>query len=166
MPKDPKKSQDKSSDSHDSGGSEPSQKKDGKSGPTPPPPAKLSRGLMSWIMILALLIMLFVLLSGTKGRGVEIKTWSDFTSHIKNDHFVNKPLTIFDNRITGIIKEGTPGFPQAKKEGAAVWVKIDVQNREFFLNQLLLFDAKWEDDTGSSVWVQLLIAIAPFLLLI
>ena len=89
MPKDPKQSEDKPSDPRDPGGSEPSPKKDGKGGPTPPPPAKLSRGLMSWIMILALLIMLFVLLSGTKGRGVEIKTWSDFTSHIKNDHCIN-----------------------------------------------------------------------------
>lgn len=111
--------------------------------------------------------MLFVLLSSTKGRGVEISTWSDFTHYIENDSFVsNKPLTIFDGRITGIIKEGTKGFPQAKKEGAAVWVKIDAQNREFYLNQLLLLDAKWEDDTGSSVWVQLLIAVAPFLILI
>ena len=167
MPKDEKQSENKPSDSPDSGGSEPSQKKDGKSGPTPPPPAKLSRGLMSWVMILAVLIMLFVLLSGTKGRGVEISTWSDFTHYIENDSFVSdKPLTIFDGRITGIIKEDTPGFPQAKKEGAAVWVKIDAQNREFYLNQLLLLDAKWEDDTGSSVWVQLLIAVAPFLILI
>ena len=44
----------------------------GGKGPMPPPSVKLSRGMMSWVMILALLIMLFVLLNGTKGRGKEI----------------------------------------------------------------------------------------------
>ena len=49
----------------------------GRKGPKSPPPLKLSRGLMSWVMILALLIMLFVVLNGTKG-GVEIETWQEF----------------------------------------------------------------------------------------
>ncbi len=60
------------SEPHGAGGDDP------KGSPSPPPPVKLSRGLMSWVMILALLIMLFVLLSGTKSRGMEIDSWREF----------------------------------------------------------------------------------------
>ena len=35
-------------------------------GPQAPPPVKFSRSLMSWVVILALLIMLFVVLNGSK----------------------------------------------------------------------------------------------------
>ena len=138
-----------------------------KSSPTPPPPVKLSRGLMSWVMILALLIMLFVLLSGTKNRGMEISSWQEFKQNIDNGHFdPDKTLVVHDGRITGTIRPGTTGFPQGKKEGTAVWVQIDAANREFYLKQLDEMPVKWKADTGTSIWMQLLITLAPFLLLI
>ena len=138
-----------------------------KSSPTPPPPVKLSRGLMSWVMILALLIMLFVLLSGTKNRGMEIASWQEFKQHIDNGHFdPDKTLVVHDGRITGTIRPETTGFPQGKKEGTAVWVQIDAANREFYLKQLDEMPVKWKADTGTSIWIQLLITLAPFLLLI
>ena len=138
-----------------------------KSSPTPPPPVKLSRGLMSWVMILALLIMLFVLLSGTKNRGMEISSWQEFKQHIDNGHFdPDKTLVVHDGRITGTIRPDTTGFPQGKKEGTAVWVQIDAANREFYLKQLDEMPVKWNADTGTSIWMQLLITLAPFLLLI
>ena len=138
-----------------------------KSSPTPPPPVKLSRGLMSWVMILALLIMLFVLLSGTKNRGMEISSWHEFKLHIDNGHFdPDKTLVVHDGRITGTIRPETTGFPQGKKEGTAVWVQIDAANREFYLKQLDEMPVKWNADTGTSIWMQLLITLAPFLLLI
>ncbi len=138
-----------------------------KSSPTPPPPVKLSRGLMSWVMILALLIMLFVLLSGTKNRGMEISSWQEFKQNIDNGHFdPDKTLVVHDGRITGTIRPGTTGFPQDKKEGTAVWVQIDAANREFYLKQLDEMPVKWKADTGTSIWMQLLITLAPFLLLI
>ncbi len=138
-----------------------------KSSPTPPPPVKLSRGLMSWVMILALLIMLFVLLSGTKNRGMEISSWQEFKLHIDNGHFdPDKTLVVHDGRITGTIRPDTTGFPQGKKEGTAVWVQIDAANREFYLKQLDEMPVKWKADTGTSIWMQLLITLAPFLLLI
>ena len=141
-------------------------------GPIPPPSVKLSRGLMSWVMVLALLIMLFFLLNGTRGRGKEVASWETFKSYLENDAFVPVPETaeeideqvavaVRDDRITGILKPG-PG----SATGEAVWVRIDALNREFYIKQLDEMGIKWKAETGTSVWVQLLITLAPFILLI
>ena len=135
-----------------------------KSSPTPPPPVKLSRGLMSWVMILALLIMLFVLLSGTKNRGIEIDSWSEFKIYLENGDIKPGELVVLENRITGVGKPGN-AFSQIK-EDTPVWVSIDAPNREFYLKQLDEMPVKWKADTGTSIWIQLLITLAPFLLLI
>ncbi|MCH8211426.1 MAG: AAA family ATPase, partial [Planctomycetes bacterium] len=111
--------------------------------------------------------MLFVLLSGTKNRGMEISSWQEFKQHIDNGHFdPDKTLVVHDGRITGTIRPDTTGFPEGKKEGTAVWVQIDAANREFYLKQLDEMPVKWNADTGTSIWMQLLITLAPFLLLI
>ncbi len=141
-------------------------------GPIPPPSVKLSRGLMSWVMVLALLIMLFFLLNGTRGRGKEVPSWETFKSYLETDAFVPVPetakeideqvaVTVRDDRITGILKPG-PG----SATGEAVWVRIDALNREFYIKQLDEMGIKWKAETGTSVWVQLLITLAPFILLI
>ena len=141
-------------------------------GPIPPPSVKLSRGLMSWVMVLSLLIMLFFLLNGTRGRGREVPSWETFKSYLENDGFVLVPettpdideqvaVTVHDDRITGIRKPG-PG----SATGESVWVRIDALNREFYIKQLDEMGIQWKAETGTSVWMQLLISLAPFILLI
>ncbi|MCZ6852082.1 MAG: ATP-dependent zinc metalloprotease FtsH [Planctomycetota bacterium] len=163
MAENPKKADRKSPDTppKGSGGS------GGGKGPMPPPPVKLSRGLMSWVMILALLIMLFVLLNGTKGRGVEIESWREFKLHVEHGHIKNNEVVVVhDDRITAVLKPGSiEGLPPSE-EGIRAWVRIDAANREFYLNQLDTMPVNWKADTGTSVWVQLLITLAPFILLI
>src|SRR4051812_7267210 len=50
-------------------------------GPQPPPAVKLSRSLMSWVVVIALLIMIFVVLNVNK-PGVQIDTWKTFVTYI------------------------------------------------------------------------------------
>lgn len=146
------------SEPHGAGGEDP------KGSPSPPPPVKLSRGLMSWVMILALLIMLFVLLSGTKSKGMEIDSWREFKDLVDNGDIKPDDLVVLENRITGVGKPGK-AFSEIK-EDTPVWVRIDAESREFYLKQLDAMPVKWKAHTGTSIWVQLLITLAPFLLLI
>jgi len=133
--------------------------------PPPPPTVKLGRGLMSWVMILALLIMLFVVLNNTQGRGKEIPTWQEFTKFIERGDVLDDSIIIRDDRIMANVEPDAVGFPPST-EPTPIWVRIDAANREWFLNQLDAAGASFNFDTGTSVWVSLLVALAPFILLI
>ncbi|MHC4083161.1 MAG: ATP-dependent zinc metalloprotease FtsH [Planctomycetota bacterium] len=135
----------------------------GGKGPTPPPTVKLSRGLMSWVMILALLVMLFFLLKNTKGLGKEIPTWQAFTTLVEENKVEEGSFVVKDDRIMAVARAEALG---TNPEPAPIWVRIDAANREWFLAELEDRGASFRLDTGTSVWVNLLITLAPFLLLI
>ncbi len=134
-------------------------------GPPPPPTVKLSRGLMSWVMILALLIMLFVLLNNTKGRGKELATWQDFTQRLEGGGIVDDSIIVRDDRIVAKVVPDALGFPPSP-DPTPIWVRIDAANRDWFLKELHSLGARFHVDTGTSIWVNLLITLAPFILLI
>ena len=167
-------------------------------GPHPPPPVKLSRGLLSWVMIIGLIIVLFAVLNGSK-RGVEI-TLNDLVSYLEQECVKDRVVVMHDDRVTADIKEGQCGFTAP----ATVFVKIDATNRDWYLQRLnSIADQNWvserkgqrdaamargdivtaeliglqlrspetipvtiKDNTGSSFWVQLLISLAPVILLL
>jgi cell division protease FtsH len=137
---------------------------DGRGGPQTPPPVKLSRGVMSWVMILGLLIMLFVVLN-TSSSGTEVATWNEFATYIKNELIVDNTVLVKDDRIIATVKPGTEGFPAAK-DGARIWVAIDGANREWYLNELKALTVDFKANTGTAIWVQLIISVAPILLII
>ncbi len=140
----------------------------GGKGPVPPPPVKLSRGLMSWVMIVALIVMLFVLVNPPSGRGLMIETWQEFKNGLAGLDEGNRDVIVKDDRVVWKGK-GTPPatFPGTDaKRGSSVWVRIDAQNREWFLQDLTAMKAEFQLDTGANVWVQLLVTLAPFILLI
>ena len=134
-------------------------------GPPSPPTVKLGRGLMSWVMILALLIMLFVLLNNTKGRGKEIPTWQEFTKYIERGDVLDDSIIVRDDRIMANVEPDALGL-KPSTEPTPIWVRIDASNREWFLNQLETAGAPFHLDTGTSIWVSLLVGLAPFILLI
>jgi len=137
----------------------------GGKGPTPPPTVKLSRGLMSWVMILALLVMLFFLLKNTKGMGKELPTWQEFTQYIEQGDVEEGSIVIKDDRIMARLDADAQGFAPSQ-EPRPIWVRIDAANRDWFIEELKGYGAPFHVDTGTSVWVNLLITLAPFLLLI
>jgi len=118
---------------------------------------------MSWVMILALLVMLFFLLKNTKGLGKEISTWQEFVQIIENKQIAEDSIIIKDDRVIAVAREDSLG---TKGEAGSIWVRIDAANREWFINELKALNAGFRLDTGTSVWVNLLITLAPFLLLI
>ena len=133
-------------------------------GPQPAPPVKFGRGIMSWLMILGLLILMFVLLNGNR-QGQEIKSWNEFAriidpaaSRIKEDRVV-----VEDDRIVAQIEPGSEGF---NVEGQSVFFKIPAIDREFYLNKLDSAGVDYWTDTGTPIWQQLLITLAPFLLIL
>jgi cell division protease FtsH len=140
-------------------------------GPQAPPPVKLSKGLMSWVMILGLLIMLFVVLNTNKG-GREIEFWWEFVARLEGGFFKDNVVEIKDDRIVAVAGRGDPDEAgRGIRPGDRVWVNIDHQSRDFYLGELKALKERgvpvnFHTDTGTPIWVQLLISVAPILLII
>jgi len=139
--------------------------RNGKGGPQVPPPVRFTRGLLGWFITLGLLILLFVVLSGSQ-RGREIKNWREFAAYIdpKQDK-IKGPVVIEDTRILAVVKPGEAGFPPSE-DGTVIYTRIDGNNREWYLNELKSMNVGFEANTGTSIWMQLLVTLAPFVLII
>ncbi|HRP63059.1 MAG TPA: ATP-dependent zinc metalloprotease FtsH, partial [Phycisphaerales bacterium] len=123
---------------------------------------KLNRGLMSWVMVIALLIMLFVVLGSQRG-GEEIATWQEFVRIVDMGKVADNTVTIKTDRIVAKAAKETDGVA-----AGPVWVKIDPDNRDWYLNRLMALDNPPQiiTDTATSIWPQILLAWGPVILII
>ncbi len=137
-------------------------------GPQPPPPVKLSKSLLSWVMIITLFILIFVVFNGSN-RGKEIDTPQEFYRHVTppSEKLVpSQPyVVVLDNRLTATLKPDAPGFPPSR-DGTSIWVRIDAEERAKFYDELKAQNIPFRIKTGTSIWTQLLLTILPFVLLI
>src|SRR5690606_12331434 len=113
-----------------------------------PAPMKFNRGLLSWVMILALLVMLFFVLSSHRG-GREIPTWQEFIRYVQQGEIVDNHVTIKADRITA--QEIAP--VDAEQQGTMIYVRIDPDNRDWYYDELknLTRPAPAETDPAAAV---------------
>jgi cell division protease FtsH len=161
--KNPKKS---ASDEHDRGADQRGNDRegDGKRPPQTPPP-KLNRGILSWVLILGLLIMLFVVLNSNRG-GTEIETWQEFAQYIEQQKIKDNLVTLKTDRIEAVLKPTADAQAAAGDRGTPIWVKIDSENRDRFDDRLEALGATVSYDTSTSPWFNVLLAFGPILLII
>ncbi|MCH2148114.1 MAG: ATP-dependent zinc metalloprotease FtsH [Phycisphaerales bacterium] len=138
-----------------------------------PPQGRLGRGgLMSWVLILGVLLLFFTVLNNSSG-GKEIKGWQNFKVLISPDGDKRAesspgnpmPVIIKSDRIVAMIKPGDLALNNTS-EPAPVFVMIDAGNRDLYLKQLDEMGVDHEASTAQSVWLQLLITVGPFLLIV
>lgn len=134
-------------------------------GPQAPPPMRM-RGLMTWVVVLAGLIMLFVVLNSSRS-GQEIERWSQFAAYIdpQAGKIKDNLVIIEDNRLVATVKPGEVGFGNSE-QGTMIWFPIDHANRDWYLNELKAMGVDHRAKTGTSIWMQLLVTLAPFILVI
>jgi cell division protease FtsH len=135
-------------------------------GPQPPPPVKITRSLMSWAVVILVLILLFVVLNSSK-RGKQIDSWQDFAQYIdpKAGKIQDNLVVVEDDRLIATVKPNEVGFDGSDK-GTEIIFRLDGANREFYLNKLDQMGVDHRANTGSSLWAQLLVAVAPVILVI
>src|SRR5690606_1312913 len=120
-----------------------------------------SRNIMSWLVILGLLIVMFMVLNSSK-RGQEV-TWDEFQVHLQSGHIKDNAVLVLDDRITAEIEPGKAQLP----DGTTVYVRIDAANRDFWVEKLdAMQGVKYRVNTGTSIWIQLLMSFAPIILII
>jgi len=137
-----------------------------------PPQGKLGRGLMSWVLILGVLLIFFALLNNSPS-GKEVKGWQNFKVLINPDGGKlaesspgnPMPVVVQNDRIVAMIRAHDPALNNSS-EPAPVYVKIDSGQRGYYLEQLDALGVDHEASTGQSVWLQLLVTVGPFLLIV
>ncbi|MGA1017830.1 MAG: ATP-dependent zinc metalloprotease FtsH [Phycisphaerales bacterium] len=133
---------------------------------TPPPPQRNRRQAFTWLTLLGLVILLWVVMTGP-GRGMrEIPTFKDFETYVEENKVRPGSVVIEDTRIVAEIKPKTPGFEGSGDKGTAVFVSITPGEFAYYQDKLDALGIGWKADAGSSIWVQLLVGIAPVLLLL
>jgi len=137
-----------------------------KGGPQQPPPVKFGRGIMSWVIIIGLLIMLFVVLNSNQS-GTEIAKWGEFKRLIVENQIKDGSLVIHKNKMTAVAKPGALGTATQGEQGTPVYHSIDHASREWYLAQLKAIDYEnFETKTETSIFFELLIMLLPFVVVI
>ncbi len=131
-----------------------------------PPPQKNRRQAFTWLTLLALVVLLWVVMTGTSRGMRKIETFQQFSTYLKEDKVKPGSVVIEDTRIVAEIKPGTPGFEASGDKGTPVFVSITPGEFAYYQDKLDEMGVGWEADAGSSIWVQLLVGIAPVLLLL
>ncbi|MHC4832378.1 MAG: ATP-dependent zinc metalloprotease FtsH [Planctomycetota bacterium] len=150
----------------DSTGKRPEGGSDRQGRPGTPPPQRNRRQAFTWLTLLALVVLLWVVMTGP-GRGMrEIPTFKDFETYVEENKVRPGSVVIEDTRIVAEIKPGTPGFESGGDKGTAVFVSITPGEFAYYQDKLDALGIGWKADAGSSIWVQLLVGIAPVLLLL
>ncbi|MGA1631682.1 MAG: hypothetical protein ACO4BU_06200, partial [Phycisphaerales bacterium] len=135
-------------------------------GRAPTPPPKNRRQAFTWLTLLALVVLMWVVMTGTSRGMRKIETFQQFSTYLKEDKVKPGSVVIEDTRIVAEIKPGTPGFEASGDKGTPVFVSITPGEFAYYQDKLDEMGVGWEADAGSSIWVQLLVGIAPVLLLL
>jgi len=138
--------------------------KNDKNTPTQP---RMSRGILSWMLICFVLIMAWTMMNSA-GSGNEISSWNDFLTRAKAGQFEDNRVTVEDSKITAVIDEDVEGDSKATDftAGEIVYFNVDGQNRQFYLEELKAADIDHRTDTGTGLFMTMLISWAPMIFLL
>ena len=133
---------------------------------TPPQP-RMSRGILSWMLICFVLIMAWSMMNSA-GSGNEISSWNDFLTRAKAGQFEDNRVTVKDTEITAVISEDVKGNSKATDftAGEIVFFNVDGQNRQFYLEELKAAGIDHRTDTGTGLFMTMLISWAPMIFLL
>ena len=135
----------------------------GGNGQPPRNPNLMSRGVFSWLLMGALVVALFLLFSTQANRPNEV-TWSAFKSHLQQNDFT-EPVTVESGQIVGELKEDVEGSVAEGAPNRKIAVKIDADTKRLYVYEMNEHGWLYKNNTGSGIFLQLLINWGPFFLI-
>ena len=137
---------------------------DGKPTQTPP---KMRRQFMTWILVLALIAVIWTVLTNSSQRGEAIQTPQEFFVLAKEGYFEPASVVIQDDKLMATLSKGLPGATERSgQKGSQVWVRIIPGNYDWIREQLSTSGVKWQEQVGQSMLMQLLLTLAAPLLIL
>lgn len=130
-------------------------------------PPKMRRQFMTWILLLALIAVVWTVLTSTSQRGETIPTPQEFFVLAKEGFFEPASVVIQDDKLMATLAKTLPGATERSgQKGGQVWVRIIPGNYDWIREQLTTSGVKWQEQVGQSMFVQLLLTLAPGLLIL
>ncbi len=126
----------------------------------------MSRGLFSWVVIIGLGLMFLVMLNQSMGKAYSIPI-SQFWTYIENGDIAR--VIVKENQITGEFREGKtpatapPDTRQFKCDYLGVVERIEDIRKD--IERLSPLPVEFGSQTGSNLFVNILLSIIPWLLL-
>lgn len=130
-------------------------------------PPKMRRQFMTWILVMAVLAVVWTVLMGGSNRGEAIQTPQEFFVLAKEGYFEPASVVIEDDKLMATLSKSLPGATdRSGQKGGMVWVRIIPGNYDWVREQLTASGVKWQEQVGQSMFVQLLLTLAPGLLIL
>jgi len=131
------------------------------------PAPKMRRQFMTWILVMAVLAVVWTVLMGGSNRGEAIQTPQEFFVLAKEGYFEPSSVVIEDDKLMATLLKSLPGATERSgQKGGMVWVRIIPGNYDWVREQLTASGVKWQEQVGQSMFVQLLLTLAPGLLIL
>ncbi|MFO0874711.1 MAG: ATP-dependent zinc metalloprotease FtsH [Phycisphaerales bacterium] len=153
----------------------------GRGGPGTPSPSRLRRQFMTWVTLLVLLALVWLVLTNSAGRGHKIETWDQFLVYVKEGKTEPSSIVIEDGRISARIKPGTKGFEKAGDAPTTIYVDVIPSSENYVkkINELQAITVErtdgdgrkvqekvsYRENVGRNAWVTSLIAWLPLLII-
>ena len=141
------------------------------SGPVDPksPQADLQKGrrqMMTWMLLLMLGMLIWVVLSTSSGDGRKLSSVQEFLGYVQNGRMVDKSMVLHPSKLVGEIKPGTIGFEAAGDNPTPVFIDLIPEDLGWIRGELSTLHADWSETGGPSFFEQFVLAVGPVLLLI
>ncbi len=131
-----------------------------------PTSSGLPKGCIFWALLLGALAAL--LYHQQWDAREELRSWEAFRTVVREEGLVAGSVVFRNNRIEAALK---PEFTlenvkEDTEEELPVYVRIDEQNRDFYLARLEKLGVAWRDETSEAMWPTLLLMGSPLVLLL
>ena len=127
----------------------------------------MRRQFMTWILLLAVIAVVWTVLMSSSQRGEAISTPQEFFVLAKGGYFEPASVVIQDDKLMATLSKALPGATERSgQKGGQVWVRIIPGNYDWIREQLTTSGVKWQEQVGQSMFVQLLLTLAPGILIL
>ena len=124
-----------------------------------PPNLRVNRSLFGWILLLAMVVMLFVFLAKS-GNQDEERSWPELVNSVESNHV--EEVIVQDNELLAKMTEDAPNRPASGQ----VVVKISPPTKEFYVKELAELKVPFREKPDNQMLKYLLWSILPWVLIL
>ncbi|MFZ4722575.1 MAG: AAA family ATPase, partial [Phycisphaerales bacterium] len=127
-----------------------------------PSPARPPRQFMTWFTVALLLSLVYVVVSGSTTRGVQLDSWRQFMTYAKDGFIEPGSVVMQSDRLIAKVKPGTKGFSERfGDEAAPVSVTIAPTAHAKYMEDLDAANVPYRVDMATGALSQVLLTILP-----
>ena len=132
-----------------------------------PAPQKPPRQLMTWLTVLLLFGLLYIIVSGSATRGVSLESWQQFLVFAKEGRVEPGSVVLQSDRVTAELKPGTKGISERFGDRPApVTVAIAPTAHAKYMADLDAADVPYRVDMATGAFSQVLLTVLPTLIIL